>query len=188
MGKRYYCDYCDKSFADNVQNRKKHMHGVQHQSLMKMHYFAFKDPEEILAEESAKRPCQRFNQSGECMFGHNCRFSHLTPQRRDELIAEIEARKQKHFQKSRQRDDQDRQRLSENPTVEDWLEKRQKKRKTGGETRQGTEGGAAKDISAEDSLRTFSLPPALQGIPNLPPSLIPPSMECLMRAKDVEWG
>lgn len=42
MGKRYYCDYCDKSFADNAQNRKKHMQGVQHQSLMKMHYLAFK--------------------------------------------------------------------------------------------------------------------------------------------------
>uniref|UniRef100_A0A4W5Q5J9 U1-C C2H2-type zinc finger domain-containing protein n=1 Tax=Hucho hucho TaxID=62062 RepID=A0A4W5Q5J9_9TELE len=30
MGKRYYCDYCDRPFQDNMHNRKKHMYGVQH--------------------------------------------------------------------------------------------------------------------------------------------------------------
>ncbi|XP_022108830.1 zinc finger matrin-type protein 5-like [Acanthaster planci] len=190
MGRRYYCDYCDKSFADNAQNRKKHVQGVQHQSRMKIHYLAYKEPEDILAEESAKRPCQRFHQSGECMFGHNCRFSHLTPQRRQELLAEIEKRKQQDFEKTRQKEQAERGRLQDNPTVEDWLEKRSRKRprKTDAETRQETEGGMPKDASAEDSVMAFSLPPALQGIPNLPPSLIPPSVECVMRGKDVEWG
>ena len=31
MGKRYYCDYCDKSFPDNLDQRKKHLRGVVHQ-------------------------------------------------------------------------------------------------------------------------------------------------------------
>ena len=30
MGRRYYCDYCDRSFQDNMHNRKKHLFGVQH--------------------------------------------------------------------------------------------------------------------------------------------------------------
>lgn len=89
---------------------------------------------------------------------------------------------------SRQKADQERQRQSDNPTVEEWLEKRLQERKTGEDTRLNTEGGTLKDASAKDSLMAFGLPPALQGIPSLPPSLIPPSAECLMKAKDLEWG
>ena len=42
MGKRYYCDFCDRSFADTSQARKKHIHGVQHQRNRKLHYDSFK--------------------------------------------------------------------------------------------------------------------------------------------------
>lgn len=42
MGKRYYCDYCDKTFADNSQNRKKHLNGVVHDRLRKLHYSLFR--------------------------------------------------------------------------------------------------------------------------------------------------
>lgn len=42
MGKRYHCDFCDKTFAYSAQNRKKHVQGVQHQRNRKLHYDSFK--------------------------------------------------------------------------------------------------------------------------------------------------
>lgn len=42
MGKRYYCEFCDKSFADNPTNKRNHLKGVFHQRMKKLHYDAFK--------------------------------------------------------------------------------------------------------------------------------------------------
>ena len=42
MGKKYYCDYCDKSFADNPTNRKNHARGVHHRQARSAHYEHFK--------------------------------------------------------------------------------------------------------------------------------------------------
>lgn len=42
MGKRYYCDFCDRSFADTGVNRKNHFKGVQHQRAKKQHYDSFR--------------------------------------------------------------------------------------------------------------------------------------------------
>ena len=41
MGKKYYCDYCDKAFADNPVNRKNHLNGVMHKQMRDMHYQSF---------------------------------------------------------------------------------------------------------------------------------------------------
>lgn len=38
MGKRYFCDYCDRSFQDNLHNRKKHLNGLQHLKAKKLWY------------------------------------------------------------------------------------------------------------------------------------------------------
>lgn len=38
MGKRYYCDYCDRSFNDDLEARKKHLNGSMHMRLRKEHY------------------------------------------------------------------------------------------------------------------------------------------------------
>ncbi|TNN81270.1 Zinc finger matrin-type protein 5 [Liparis tanakae] len=43
MGRRYYCDYCDRSFQDNMHNRKKHLNGVQHHRAKKAWYDYFRD-------------------------------------------------------------------------------------------------------------------------------------------------
>lgn len=42
MGKRYFCDYCDRSFQDNLHNRKKHLNGVQHLRAKKVWYDLFR--------------------------------------------------------------------------------------------------------------------------------------------------
>lgn len=42
MGRRYYCDYCDRSFQDNMHNRKKHLNGVQHHRAKKAWFDHFR--------------------------------------------------------------------------------------------------------------------------------------------------
>ncbi|XP_063313163.1 zinc finger matrin-type protein 5 isoform X2 [Pelobates fuscus] len=90
MGRRYLCDYCDRSFQDNLHNRKKHLNGVQHQRCKKAWYDLYRDASEILAEEQTKKLCRRFIQSGQCDFGPGCRFSHMSVQELDALKAHVE--------------------------------------------------------------------------------------------------
>ncbi|KAH3885790.1 zinc finger matrin-type protein 5-like [Dreissena polymorpha] len=168
MGKRYYCDFCDRSFADTGVNRKNHFKGVQHQRLKKQHYDAFRDPASILAEESTKIPCTRF-QTGSCDFGDSCKFSHMTPERLHHL--------QELVSKQRQKSEKDinfNKDLKE-PTLEEWLEKRSKRlRKT-------------ENNEEETEELHYELPPFLN-ISNLPPSLLPPSAEELRNTAKCEWG
>lgn len=44
MGKKYYCDYCDKSFPDSLEGRKKHNLGLYHQQMKDAHYNQFAGP------------------------------------------------------------------------------------------------------------------------------------------------
>ncbi|XP_036132536.1 zinc finger matrin-type protein 5 isoform X2 [Molossus molossus] len=60
MGKRYFCDYCDRSFQDNLHNRKKHLNGLQHLKAKKSWYDMFRDAAAILLDEQNKRPCRKF--------------------------------------------------------------------------------------------------------------------------------
>eukprot|EP00002_Diphylleia_rotans_P039733 TRINITY_DN9288_c0_g1_i2.p1 TRINITY_DN9288_c0_g1~~TRINITY_DN9288_c0_g1_i2.p1 ORF type:complete len:159 (-),score=36.19 TRINITY_DN9288_c0_g1_i2:77-553(-) len=76
---KYYCDYCDKQFVDTPVARRKHFESKTHQTQVKMHYDSFKDPTELLIEESKKPPCTTFQRTGSCNFGTQCRFSHLSP-------------------------------------------------------------------------------------------------------------
>lgn len=38
MSRRYYCDYCDKTFIDDLEARKKHLSSSHHIKLKKLHY------------------------------------------------------------------------------------------------------------------------------------------------------
>lgn len=38
MGRRYYCDYCDKTFIDDLEARRKHLTSSHHIKLRKLHY------------------------------------------------------------------------------------------------------------------------------------------------------
>ncbi|XP_019349304.1 zinc finger matrin-type protein 5 isoform X3 [Alligator mississippiensis] len=91
MGKRYFCDYCDRSFQDNLHNRKKHLNGVQHLRAKKVWYDLFRDAAAILQEEQSKKPCRKFLQTGQCDFGSNCRFSHMTEMDLERLSAQVHA-------------------------------------------------------------------------------------------------
>ncbi|KAM9624722.1 zinc finger matrin-type protein 5 isoform 2-T2 [Morphnus guianensis] len=90
MGKRYFCDYCDRSFQDNLHNRKKHLNGVQHLRAKRVWYDLFRDAAAILQEEQTKKPCRKFLQTGQCDFGSNCRFSHMTEQDLEKLSAQVQ--------------------------------------------------------------------------------------------------
>uniref|UniRef100_A0A8C6YM97 Zinc finger matrin-type protein 5 n=1 Tax=Nothoprocta perdicaria TaxID=30464 RepID=A0A8C6YM97_NOTPE len=104
MGKRYFCDYCDRSFQDNLHNRKKHLNGVQHLRAKRAWYDLFRDAAAILQEEQSKKPCRKFlGLPGECLIT----LSQLGEQQLKEL----------------------RQEGADVPlgTIEDWLEKRAKR-------------------------------------------------------------
>ncbi|XP_066459889.1 zinc finger matrin-type protein 5 isoform X2 [Eleutherodactylus coqui] len=90
MGRRYFCDYCDRSFQDNLHNRKKHLNGIQHQRSKKAWYDVFRDASEIFVEEESKKHCRRFLQTGHCDFGPSCRFSHMTAEDMDALKGRVE--------------------------------------------------------------------------------------------------
>ncbi|OWR52174.1 zinc finger matrin-type protein 5 [Danaus plexippus plexippus] len=81
MGKKYYCDYCEKTMSSAPLIIKTHNKGMAHQKLVGEHYKQFKDAKTILEEENNKKPCLKYLK-GECHFGTMCRFSHYT---RDEL-------------------------------------------------------------------------------------------------------
>nr|KAF6404411.1 zinc finger matrin-type 5 [Molossus molossus] len=93
MGKRYFCDYCDRSFQDNLHNRKKHLNGLQHLKAKKSWYDMFRDAAAILLDEQNKRPCRKFLLTGQCDFGPNCRFSHMSERDLQELSIQVEVEK-----------------------------------------------------------------------------------------------
>ncbi|KAM4809755.1 zinc finger matrin-type protein 5 isoform 2-T2 [Rhinophrynus dorsalis] len=166
MGKRYFCDYCDRSFQDNLHNRKKHLSGVQHQRSKKAWYDLFRDASEILAEEQTKKLCRRFIQSGQCDFGPGCRFSHMTVQDLEALKEQVEEKRVREEQR----------RLIPPCNIESWLEERAKKR------------SICSDSAAVSEPPTYHLPPGWPPLSELPPSLHPPSASEWDDPASLEWG
>uniref|UniRef100_A0A8C6WPE3 Zinc finger matrin-type protein 5 n=1 Tax=Neogobius melanostomus TaxID=47308 RepID=A0A8C6WPE3_9GOBI len=118
MGKRYYCDYCDRSFQDNMHNRKKHLNGVQHHRAKKAWFDNFKDPKAILIDEQAKKMCRKFLQKGICDFGPNCRFSHMSEEDFLSLKRQVEVENsQRHFE----------DKILSDRRIDDWLSKRERR-------------------------------------------------------------
>lgn len=172
MGKRYYCEYCDRHFADSPGNRRKHINGIQHKRNRKMHYDSFKDPVQLLAEEAQKLPCRRFFQTGSCDFGANCRFSHTNPQ----ILLEQHAKAQSSSSTSKSE-----------PKLSVWLARWEKKRKYQ-QGNKGSEDGKETNIANEDDIQTFSLPANLPPLPQLPPSMLPPPLGGYPKLPKVAWG
>ncbi|CAH2061848.1 unnamed protein product, partial [Iphiclides podalirius] len=96
MGKRYYCDYCDKTMVATPSMIKMHNNGTVHQKLVNEHYQQYKDPAIILSEESRKKPCLKFS-NGECRFGGICHYSHYSEEQLNELKQFVELRERKNL-------------------------------------------------------------------------------------------
>ncbi|XP_072311575.1 zinc finger matrin-type protein 5 [Eucyclogobius newberryi] len=173
MGKRYYCDYCERSFQDNMHNRKKHLNGVQHHRAKKAWFDIFKDPRAILLEEQAKKPCRKFLQKGICDFGPNCRFSHMSEEDLFYLQRQVEGENslQEHFE----------DKILADRSIEDWLSRREKMKNT---------------LHSKEDLKTdvkeyheeSVVPQQLLTVPDLPPSLQPPPPGGWKASATTEWG
>lgn len=174
MGRRYHCDYCDKTFPDNANNRKKHLQGSHHIRLRKIHYDAFRDAASLLELESAKKPCRRFQQTGACDYGTACKFSHLNA---DELA------------KLRQRAEADEQRARtglsgtlqpppppRDSALQDWLQKRMK-----------AHGDLPEPFAYRTMIEKYCTSDSDQ-YTNLLRSLKPPTLDDLVNCQPTRWG
>ncbi|XP_062333738.1 zinc finger matrin-type protein 5 [Osmerus eperlanus] len=177
MGKRYYCDYCDRSFQDNMHNRKKHLNGVQHHRSKKAWFDHFRDTAALLYDEQAKKPCRKFLQTGNCGFGPSCRFSHMSERDMENLKRQIE--EERHHRESPG------DRALPERSIEDWLTRREKKRAA------LSSGGVLKEEEEEDQQdgqAADDVPPQFLSIPDLPPSLQPPPLGGWLVHMNSEWG
>ncbi|KAB0357450.1 hypothetical protein FD754_001606 [Muntiacus muntjak] len=170
MGKRYFCDYCDRSFQDNLHNRKKHLNGLQHLKAKKLWYDTFRDAAAILLDEQNKRPCRKFLLTGQCDFGSNCRFSHMSERDLQELSVQVEEeRRAREWPLD----------VAELPEVrlEDWLEKRAKRLSSAPSSR-------AEPVRAT----VFQYPVGWPPVQELPPSLRAPPPGGWPLQPSVHWG
>jgi len=178
MGKRYYCDYCDKSFADNPTSRKTHLQGVTHARCRKAHYDSCKDEGTLLREDAGKRPCKTFLSSGECRFGDRCQFSHLTNEDRSRLTEALRVRQEKRKAKL-EKESKEKKTESLKLLVDSWCKKREER---------------LMDLKPEeekkpcDLIPDYILPDTLKTFTNLPPSMLPPSREAILNSSFPEWG
>ncbi|XP_005934754.1 zinc finger matrin-type protein 5 [Haplochromis burtoni] len=175
MGKRYYCDYCDRSFQDNMHNRKKHLNGVQHHRAKKAWFDNFRDSAAILNDEQEKKPCRKFLQKGICDFGSNCRFSHMTEEELFNLQRQVEDERQ------HREDSEDR--IMPGRSIEEWLSRREKKRAA-----LGSKGDLKTEEDSEESQAENGILQQLLSIPDLPPSLQPPHPGGWKINMNTEWG
>jgi len=165
MGKRYYCDYCDRSFKDDNEARRKHISSLQHAKNRADHYSSFKEPETILREESAKTPCKRFLNYGDCAFGNGCRFSHYTPQMIWQ-IQQIVGRKNSGRSQSK---------TSNRPNPAEIIQ-------------EFFQDQILMDSTEKIGYPVWNHPPELQNYHNLPPSLWPVTSETVIDSDFGKWG
>ncbi|XP_061459118.1 zinc finger matrin-type protein 5 isoform X5 [Rhineura floridana] len=170
MGKRYFCDYCERSFQDTLHNRKKHLNGVQHLRAKKGWYDVFRDAAAILQEEQNKKPCRKFLQTGQCDFGANCRFSHLTEEGLEKLNAQVR-------EERRAKEQQLDQALVPLGNIDEWLEKRAKR-----------VGAAQTDSTLSEKESVFQYPPGWPPVQELPPSLQAPPPVGWPVPPTLQWG
>lgn len=152
MKKKYYCEYCDKSFHDNPTTRRSHLNGLQHMTLYRLHYAPYTDSGKVSKAISNKIPCRNLKKDGFCRYGPLCRYSHIDPV----VTAISESGAHDNIQSPATSRIQ--QVVEEIPTVDKWLQRRRQ--------RLGDTQSSSPEYSLPDSLKPYK--------DNLPPSLIPP--------------
>lgn len=182
MGKRYFCDYCDRSFQDNMHNRKKHLNGVQHHRAKKAWFDHFRDSAAVLHDELEKKPCRKFLQRGFCDFGPNCRFSHMSEVDLAHLRRQVEEEKQR-------RENTD-DRVPPERSIDEWLSRREKKKSAlaaKGDAKTEEEEEAEEEEEEKNQVER-DVRQKLLSIPDLPPSLMPPPPGGWKVNVNTEWG
>ncbi|KAE8748209.1 hypothetical protein FOCC_FOCC005049 [Frankliniella occidentalis] len=185
MGKiRYYCEYCDRSFLDDLKARKKHLSSTQHARLKKQYYLPFRTAKEVYEEETTKDPCRKLITQNFCPFAENCKYSHYKPHELEIL------RQQAHAEDLRRNSsctpqliDVALSKMSSSEKVDEWL--------LAWKTKQ--EGEALKPakpaLQAVSKAWSSNLPPVLQDWgSDLPPSLQPWSTFNLSNVHVEDWG
>lgn len=173
MGRQYYCEYCDRSFQDNLGARKRHLASSVHIRNKKGWYDRFKDKRERLNAEIAKsRICKNYLQNGTCIFGSECRFRHMTDAEVLKLREEIESEANK----------------NDVPTVEKWL----RKYKTNAKQPRANIENDLQTTSDKELFQTtdeirHKIPLELEGL-YLPVSMLSPGPEGWLELDPVKWG
>ena len=85
--RRYYCDYCGRSFLDSQRKREAHFQSAIHQNNVKMWFQSRKgfpfmfgltaETAEVLQQSSAIPICEAFKKNGFCQWGNNCPYRHI---------------------------------------------------------------------------------------------------------------
>ncbi|XP_045781011.1 zinc finger matrin-type protein 5 [Maniola jurtina] len=171
MGKRYYCDYCDKTMVSASSVIRTHFKGSFHQKMVNEHYQQFKDPETILKEEGNKKPCHRFLR-GECNFGAICKYSHYTPDQIASMREYVTA-------KNNLTD-------SAQPSFEDLYQRLQSEKSS--KTNSDQQNTVIFDISGVTHVLPWTYNPLLDSCGDLPPSIRRLKSEDFVNACFMEWG
>ncbi|XP_055597932.1 zinc finger matrin-type protein 5 [Uranotaenia lowii] len=89
MGRKYYCDYCDRHIERDPVIVKKHNDGIPHQRNRAEHYKSFQDAKQIISESSKKKTCRTLLLGQECIYGSNCRYNHYTSDQLQQLQQQV---------------------------------------------------------------------------------------------------
>ncbi|XP_073986371.1 zinc finger matrin-type protein 5 [Rhodnius prolixus] len=162
MGRRYYCEYCDRGFTDVVDSRKKHLNGISHQRLKKIYYCKVRDLKTLVAEERQKDSCRRFRNTGSCPFEEACTFTHYTNQELSAFEAQV-------IEEERKKNE-----LPTLPPVKEWLNLRNHEATERAE-------GSVSVYGSNNPLKNY-------GFHSLPPSLRPISFEEMDNLQFLDWG
>lgn len=161
MGKRYFCDYCNRSFLDDPESRRKHLQGIAHIRTRNNHYKQFNDIKTIVLEESCKEECRKFRNTGYCHFGENCNYTHYSQEDLNYLRKKI---------KTQEKENNSNKHITE-ASLEDWLNKR----------RTNILPLVEHKHSSNNSITTIESS-------QLPPSMQPVNEEDICQVEFAEWG
>lgn len=170
MGKRYFCDYCNRTFLDDPDSRKLHLKGTSHIRARNNHYKNFKDLKTIYQEESAKEACKRFMRYNQCQFNENCHHTHYSKEDLAFIKQKIDDNESQNHSLA----------LIQEASLESWLKKKKSNEKSS--THANTSETTHQPAVIESSM---NIDPSVK---NLPLSMQPTSEEHLYQLEFVEWG
>nr|XP_026693692.1 zinc finger protein Ci-ZF(C3H/U1like)-1 isoform X2 [Ciona intestinalis]XP_026693693.1 zinc finger protein Ci-ZF(C3H/U1like)-1 isoform X2 [Ciona intestinalis] len=162
MGKRYFCEYCQRGFQDNLTARNKHLKSSIHIKNKQLWYHQFRDTQSLYNDALRKKPCQSYLATGVCQFGNHCNYRHLSDQELYNLKQSIENEPL----------------LSNEEILAKWFVQRKSTEDLKKEERE----------TIDDETSYLKVPPNLKPFGLLPPSLQPPPYICCLTTCFNEWG